>query len=217
MQYKKFQGIVLKKQNYREADQIITVWTEEAGKIRCLAKGLRLPKSKLAYSLQDLSHVAIEVAGRNLPTLISAQVLQQFQTLCEDLKKAAIAFYAAELMLKITADESPNAQSFAILKDFLHCLDDVDYSVRYYPLLESFSLKLLESLGFSIEHAGRSFDIPAHLSPDLAELGQREFAQFVNLNMESDRMDQLHHLINRFVEYILERNIKSEPFLISIS
>lgn len=184
MQYKKLEGIILKKQNYKESDQIITIWTLEAGKIRALAKGVRLAKSKLVYSLQELSWATVEITGRNLPTIISVAPIKQFHTLTEDLKKTAIAFYAAELMLKMTADEHPNEQAFLLLKNFLISLDKDDYSTR--PILENFCIELLDSLGFKI---------PQDLNP-------------------SD--PDAHQKINKFIEYILERNIKSEPFLISI-
>ena len=36
------------------------------------------------------------------------------------------------------------------------------------------------------------------------------------LNMESAQAEEAHRQINQFIEYIIERNIRSEPFLISI-
>jgi recombinational DNA repair protein (RecF pathway) len=47
MKYSKAQGIVLKKQNYKESDQIVTIWSYEFGKIRVLARALRCPKASL--------------------------------------------------------------------------------------------------------------------------------------------------------------------------
>lgn len=207
MKYKKLTGIVLKKQNYREADQIVSCWTREAGKIRVLAKSLRMPKSKLAYAMQDLSEVEIHSVGRSLPTLIGAKPLRQFCSLRQDLKKTAIAFYGAELMLKMTADEHPNQLAYDLMIEFLSTLDELDYSVRYYPLLECFSVKLLDSLGFQI---------PNNLHADLNLLSNLEFKKFKHVAIESDTVEQLHSVINKFIEYILERNIKSEPFLISL-
>ena len=76
MKYQKLTGIILKKQNNKEADQIITIWTKEFGKIRCLAKSIRLPKSKLNSSMQDLSLVEFEVTGKHLPVLISSVTIK---------------------------------------------------------------------------------------------------------------------------------------------
>ena len=195
MRYTKLTGVVLKKQNYKEADQIITVWTRELGKVRCLAKSIRLPKSKLAHAVGELGLCEIDLAGGNLPVLIGAKPMRQFQTLREDLQKTVIGFYAAELMLKLTADEHPNETAFDLLLQFLENLELSDYSVRYYPLLECFSLDLLDAFGFKM---------PQDLDSEKV------------MAMNSDQIEETHRSINRFIEYILERNLKSEKLISSI-
>src|SRR6185369_17025132 len=131
MRYKKLLGIILKKQNYKEADQILTVWTREAGKVRVLARGLRKPASKLVYALPDLGITEIHITGNNLAVLIGAKPIKQFQNLTGDLQKTVIGFYAAELMLKMTADEHPNLEAYDLLAGFLENLDGADFSARY--------------------------------------------------------------------------------------
>ncbi len=183
MKYKKLTGVVLKKQNYREADQILTLWTKDAGKVRVLAKSIRLPKSKLAFAVSDLSVCEIDIVGGNLPVLIGAKVVRQFGNLQEDLQKMAVAFYAAELMLKMTADENPNEPAYSLLSEFLSNLDQAECAPSDFGLLDSFSLEILDVLGFKF---------PQDEKPD-------------------------HSTINKFIEYILERNLKSEGLLISLS
>jgi DNA repair protein RecO (recombination protein O) len=145
MKYKKLTGVVLKKQNYREADQIVTIWTQEAGKIRVLARSLRRSSSKLAYSLQDLSLCSIEVTGsKHLPTLINAKTVKIFLNLRQDLVKIGAGLYAAELMLKLTGDEHQNLPAYNVLLNFLETLDQ-DFS---FGLIDKFSLDLMSALGF---------------------------------------------------------------------
>ena len=180
MKYKKLTGIILKKQNYREADQIVSVWTREAGKLRFLAKSLRKPTSKLAYALHDLSEVQFEITGNSLPTLIGAKPVRQFKTLHTDLAKTASGFYCAELMLKMTADENSNPQAYDLLCKFLQELEAADL-MENFDLVDQFALDLAEVLGFG--------------GPE---------------NPES------HSDVRKFIEEVIERNIKSEPFLISI-
>lgn len=184
MKYKKLTGIILKKQNYREADQIVSLWTAEAGKVRFLARGVRLPKSKLCYCLQDLSEVTVELAGNHLPTLIGAKPIQQFQTLHKDLKKMAMGFYASELMLKMTADEHPNLRAYELLARFLQELDKSDMSNRSNMsdrAADEFALDLAQVLGFG-----------------------------------APKKSETHHDVRQFIETVIERQLKSEPFLISI-
>ena len=186
MNYKKLTGVILKKQNYREADQIITIWTQELGKVRVLAKGLRLAKSKLVYSLQDLSLVTVEISGKNLPTLIGASCVQQFNTLGEDLQKAAIAFYASELMLKLTADEHPNVKGFELLVEFLQALDTQSIGAGH-KIVDEFAIDLAQSLGFG---APEKVDSHGDINQFIENLIERNLKSdsFLTLNHEKVRI-----------------------------
>ncbi|MBX4191854.1 MAG: DNA repair protein RecO [Candidatus Doudnabacteria bacterium] len=158
MKYKKLKGVILKKQNYKEADQILTLWTEELGKTRVLAKSIRLPKSKLIYNLSELCIVNIEVVGhKNLPVVTSAVVERSYKQLRNDLIKLGSAFYAAELILKMTADEQPNQQVFDHMVEFLSELNDT-VSIEHYKIIDDFALNISEALGF-----GRPKQIESHM------------------------------------------------------
>ncbi len=216
MKYKKLTGIVLKKQNYREADQIVTLWTREAGKVRVMARGLRHGKSKLSYSMQDLSLVDFETAGnRSLPSLVAAKSTKNFINLRDDLSKTVAAFYATELMLKMTADEQPNSDAYELLLSFLeHLNSSMPVQVQPYSIVDSFSLKLLASLGFSFENAQTSMSLPSHLGHALEVLSGCEYSAMPQMDEVAAR--QSHSIVKNFIESILERNIRTEQFLISI-
>jgi DNA repair protein RecO len=218
MKYNKLTGIVLKKQNYKEADQIVTLWTREAGKVRVMARGLRHGKSKLSFSMQDLSLVDFETAGRrSLPALISAKSLKNFPKLRDDLSKTVAAFYATELMLKMTADEQPNPEAYDLLYGFFEHLNTADISQQpIYTVVDSFSLKLLASLGFSIEHAQGTFNLPASLNSTLTLLADSRYPELPALGLNEVIAKQSHAVVKNFIEFILERNLKSEQFLLSV-
>jgi DNA repair protein RecO (recombination protein O) len=156
MKYKKLTGVILKKQNYKEADQILTLWTSELGKVRVLAKSVRLPKSKLVYNLNELAVVDIEIIGhKNLPTVISANCRNNYKNLREDLIKMGSAFYAAELMLKMTADENPNEAAYGLFLGFLNELNHTK-SLEHYKIIDIFALNLSSSLGFGMPETVKS-------------------------------------------------------------
>jgi DNA repair protein RecO (recombination protein O) len=178
--YRSAQGIVLKRQNYRETDQIITIWTQEFGKVRVLGRGLRKTSSKLAGSLQDLSHVKCDLTGR-WPTIISANVLNGFRGIRENLAKVAPAYYACELIMKMTADEHPDTRAFDLLLDFLDRLDKDQTEFQAYAMIDIYALNLAEILGF-----GKPREIRSHRD------------------------------VRNFIEGLIERSIKSEPFLVSM-
>jgi DNA repair protein RecO (recombination protein O) len=212
MNYNKYTGIILKKQNYKEADQILTIWTRENGKIRCLARGLRRPTSKLAYNLQDLSFISFELAGaRALPTLISSQTYKSFKLIKEDLGRLAAALVASELMLKMTADEQPNAVAFDLLVNFYDYLSRQQVqSERFNIPLQCFSLKLLSILGFGLrEGKGQDHDL-------LKLLQKVEFAEAEQMSLDLSVKRRLHDSINSLVVGVLERDLKSQAFLLKL-
>jgi DNA repair protein RecO (recombination protein O) len=73
-----YAALVLKKQPLNEADELITVFTKEIGKLRVLAKSVKFAKSKLQYSLQSLFLVNLTVTGGGLPKIIGVEVVNLF-------------------------------------------------------------------------------------------------------------------------------------------
>jgi len=213
--YRKAQGIVLKKQNYKESDQIVTIWSYEFGKIRVLARSLRMPRSKLSGSLQDLALVNFEVTGK-WPTIISTQVVKNFKGIRSNLSKMAPAFYACELMLKTTADEHPNTQALDYFLEFLKYLDSQDNLELINLATHSFALKLLSCQGFSTEFAQNSFKISPEISETLQILQQTQFGKLHAVTIPSGLTYKLKSTINQLLEFVLERELKSQAFLAQV-
>jgi DNA repair protein RecO len=197
---------------------MVTLWTREAGKVRVMARGLRHGKSKLSYSMQDLSLVEFETAGRKgLPILISAKPLKNYLKLRDSLPKTVAAFYAVELMLKMTADEQPNDEAYDMMAGFLDFLDCHDISSQpVFTVVDSFSLRLMSSLGFSIEHAQTTLNLSATLRDTLTLLAECQYSDIPQLELEESVARQSHSVVKNFIEFILERNMKSEQFLFSV-
>ncbi|MGE5297748.1 MAG: DNA repair protein RecO [Acidobacteriaceae bacterium] len=218
MRYRKLTGIILRKQNYREADQIATIFSREAGKVRILARGIRLAKSKLSGSFQDLTLISFEATGRDmLPTLISSKTVKPFLKIKHDLSKTAAAFYAAELMVKLTADEQANVVAFDHLIQFLTALESRDLSEnQLFATIDSYSLKLLSSLGFSIRHVRSDWQLPQNLKDLLTQIEKDDFLDDQDLISGKSDIRKLHKAVNEFVEYIIERHLNSQKFLTSI-
>lgn len=215
MKYHKHQGIILKKQNYREADEIITFWTKETGKVRAVARGARKSTSKLAYNLQTLALVQVEFTRKSshLPTIIGAQTVKNFRNLRSDLGKIGTAIFASELMLKMTADEQPNEEAFNLLNDFLNYLNNPSVKVsEVCPARESFSLKLLKALGFGLG----SIENKAKPGNYAANLGYLDFFEAQKMQIDAKHYQKLHSQVIDFIESILERNLKSKVFLRTI-
>jgi DNA repair protein RecO len=103
-----YTAVILKKQPINEADEIITFYTQESGKVRALAKSVKLAKSKMQNWLQLLFAVKVVLSGRsNLKTISYAQVIHTHEFLRSDLQAIKFAQVASEILLKFTPDLEP--------------------------------------------------------------------------------------------------------------
>lgn len=233
-------AIVLKKQPYGEGDEIITLFTKEAGKIRALAKSTKLPKSKLQYSLQSLflSRVTTTSASA-LPKIIRADAVKVYPHVRERMDAAQMAFYALELLLKATADEHKNEGLFALMTDFLEFLNRAAGDLGLLPMgFAKFKMEFLEQIGLGIHYQGE--DQPSRVgfsnfrggflfednSSDYRGVALSVFGLFLAIRqLEFSRLEEvlrhfpdqkdaqeLHKLLSGFIRYQLEREINSEKY-----
>ena len=85
------EAIVLRKMEYRETSQIVTLFTREKGKMAVLAKGARLLKSRFGSSLQPMSYTQVvfyHKPTRGLQTLSESAHVQPFHRISRDLEKS---------------------------------------------------------------------------------------------------------------------------------
>lgn len=188
--YSKYTGIILKKHPLGEAGELLTIYTREAGKIRCKAVSSRKPASRLGGHLQCLNEVEFELASSAtrraaLPVLISVRAVSINSYLRQNLRKFAFALVGVETLYRLTPDRQQNEAAYGGLCDFLVRLgksSNENLEVR------TFQLGLLAASGYAFPAAPVPFRLTAAV--------ERE--------------------IDRFIDYVLEREIKSAKMLNSL-
>ncbi len=228
-------AVILKKQPFNEGDEIITFYTLELGKIRCLAKSVKLSKSKLQQKLQALFLVNLSFSHGRLPKIISVEPVKVFQRLRENLESLKRAFYAQELVLKFTPDEQKNQPLFVLLENFLEFLNSKNPEPVLDLALAKFKLEILRALGLGVKgsagagEGGRIFfsalrgGFSRRASADALKVSQVVYRLFLELQavgFENLRKAKntagekdLQNLLSEFIEYQLERKVKSEKYL----
>lgn len=142
---KKTKGIVLRRINLNEADQIITVLTEDEGKISLMASGSRRLKNKFCGRLEPFYHLSLNYfQGRDLGHLNEAEILEVLAPLEYNLKSKGILFFMAEITAKLVAEGQECNEVYNLLKDCLNQFDEASGEV----ILLGFMVKLLTRLGF---------------------------------------------------------------------
>ncbi len=89
------QAIVLRHQDFGEADRLLTVFTLKKGKIKVLAKGVKRIRSHKAGHLEPFAYVQLLIAhARDLPLITQAETIHPFTVLRDNLHLTAFAAYA---------------------------------------------------------------------------------------------------------------------------
>lgn len=92
-------GLVFKKINRGEADQIFTIFTKDYGRADFFAKGTRKIKSKIRGGIRPFTICQIEfIQGKNHKILIDARTLNGFPALSKSLVGLRAAWKAGEVL-----------------------------------------------------------------------------------------------------------------------
>ena len=137
------EGIVLRTYRLGEADRIVVVMTEDAGKVRGVAKGVRKTGSRSGVRLETLTHASIQFwKGRSeLWTVSQAQSRSHFRHIRADLDRLNAALSLVEVIDKLTEDHHQDPALFAMLLGALRALDSTD--APYQLVAPAFFLKVL--------------------------------------------------------------------------
>lgn len=144
----KDQGIVLGAVKLAEADKIVTILTQGAGKVRAVAKGIRRTTSKFGARLEPFTHVDLLLyRGRTLDTVTQAEIIHPFRGLREDFA----LFSAGEAMLeaadKVAEEHERNVRLFLLLLQGLRALERRPRDPA--AVAEAYLLRLLVLSGFA--------------------------------------------------------------------
>ena len=143
----KSQGIVLKRRHYGEADRLVTIFTQNYGKLTVLAKGVRRSKSGRRSSVEPATQAQFMFYRKSsLPLLTQASLLNSFPGISAELSQMTKAYQIMEVVDSLTAEEEEMSMVYQLLVEMLGRLSDGTAHKGF--LLESFRF-LLQELGFT--------------------------------------------------------------------
>ncbi|MFI5270745.1 MAG: DNA repair protein RecO [Candidatus Saccharimonadales bacterium] len=118
-------AIVLHRTNYSEADRIVTFLTQDRGKIRVIAKGVRLLKSKLAGGIELFSITEIGyIQGRGqLGTLTSARLIRYYDSIVKDINRVQLGYEVIKQLDRAVEDQ-PEPEYFDLLDEAFKSLNN---------------------------------------------------------------------------------------------
>lgn len=121
----KWEGIVIRTMPYGESNKIVTLFTEEAGKVTVMARGAKKPRSKLAAVTQPFTYGAYLVnRGRGMGLLSQGESIESMRFIREDLEATAYASYVVEIIDKLTEDGERASSIYLLLKEALQAMNE---------------------------------------------------------------------------------------------
>jgi len=226
-------AVVLRTYDLREADRIIVMMTENYGKVRAVAKGVRKTKSKFGARLEPLSHidVLLSTTGRDLDVVSQVDLVSSARGLYTDLDRLTRGLAMLEAVDQLGMDREPTSHLYRMLAGALTWLNQNDSSL----VLAAFYFKLLvvEGVGAQVDNCVGCGVGDEHLVAfDMLKGGAqcRECRTGTNLSLEAFKIIQdivggqlnrvlalpenfatreVAHLATHCMEHHLERKLRS--------
>jgi len=126
MATEKTRAIVLKVVEFSETSCVVTLFTEDFGKVGALAKGARRPKSPVEGALDLLALIRIVFLRKSsdaLDLLTEAKLERRFRSAQRELARLYAGYYVAELLAELTEPGDPHRELFLAADRALWALD----------------------------------------------------------------------------------------------
>ncbi len=144
------EGIVLKTQEYTEADLIVTYLTLDKGIIKTFAKSPRKTKSRFGSSLEPLTHAKIGLWGKeqSMPRITQSDIIKSYQNLRDDFFDFANIARLAEIIISLTPEGISNRKLFLFFLNIMDLFQTFENGQKD-PLYIIAQIRLLALLGYA--------------------------------------------------------------------
>lgn len=145
-------GIIIRHQDAREVDRLITVYSQEQGMVTLRARGTRKISSKLAGSLEPLHAVLVTaVSGATLDTVTGAEIQSTYPRIHADPQQQAVAWFCASMVAVVSHERQRDTRVYQLLCEVFDVLETkhgttINQLVRWH-----FTWRLLVLLGHAPE------------------------------------------------------------------
>ena len=125
----KTRAIVLRTLRMGETSSLVTLYAQECGKLKAMARGSRKPKSRFGAALglmTEVQAVCYIKETRDLQTLSECTLLRPAPDLSQSLERLSFGSAACELVDRLTIEGEGNPRLYQCLAGVLHGLAEVE-------------------------------------------------------------------------------------------
>jgi DNA repair protein RecO (recombination protein O) len=146
--YSNLTSLILKRQDFRDDDLLVTIYSRESGKLTLIARGAKKILSKLAGHLEPVSLSLLNAAsGKSIDQLTGASMVKSYSRIKADLAKTAAAVWFLKLIDELTLENHADERIFTLAERYLDFLEQKEEDYEVAKLAVGF--KLLALLGLS--------------------------------------------------------------------
>jgi len=145
-------GIVLFRQDFRENDRVIALYTRGRGRINLRVPGVNRAKGKLKALSEPLVCGEYRIYQRSsnaLGTVTGGKIESVFPSLRGELKRQLVAMHCCELLMRLTPLHQPSEEKYNLLHQALTELNSAAPTPAFAP---AFTLRLMAAAGFGLDH-----------------------------------------------------------------
>lgn len=129
-------GIVLKKIDRGDADQLLIIYTKDFGKLEIMARAVRKIVSKLRSGSELFCFSEVEfIQGKRHKTLTDAVLIEKFKNLRENLNALKSAYKIVETFDELVKSPEADNEIWVLLNNVFHALNKYSLKSEKYILL----------------------------------------------------------------------------------
>lgn len=207
MSSEKIRGVIIRENFSGESDKFLTIFAKDKGKISVFAKGARNTKSKFLASsaLFTYGDYIIRTASKT-PTLITADVINNFYNIRNSLDRVAFASFFTEFTDKMFIDNVADNNALLLLIKSLQRLSKGAPSPRLTACI--FQLRLLDILGYRPDEKAL-----LNLSPTLRYavpyILDLPLNKVFNITLNDDYLPELENFIEKYIRFHINVKLNS--------
>lgn len=146
----KTKGIIIAEKVLSDFDKMLTILTPNIGKIECVAKGSRRPKSLLMAGTQFLCFGEyLLYKGSENYSMNSCETIEIFYNIRTDIDKLNYAVYITKIVNDVTTENQNNYKVLQLYLNTLYVISNTDKDLEFVASI--FRLRLLSIIGYKPE------------------------------------------------------------------
>ena len=238
-----YRGIIIKQTNYGDAHRMLWIFTETDGIVKAVRYGVRGKKTSNAAAFQLFSYADFKLrpSRGDIMTAVSADVIDSFYPISEDIKKLALVSYLADITHNMLGEANPDSRVLALFLNSVYAAAYRDYS--YIKIKTVYELKLMCASGYMPEldkcsvcgGEGQYYSVSKgslvcreHHSADDIKVNEKTVAlmryitrcddkKMLSFSLEDDNLlDELNTITERYVTAVCDKTFQSCAYFYSI-